>query len=216
MQLSYVPIANMALNHLGENDRIVDPNDTGPAAAAVKRAWDLTRLFVLAEANWSFAVRTVDLVQRAPNPDWPIALERQAFPLPADLVSFIEIVEPNFLDDEPDRYSIESGPNGAEILTCFDGPITVRYVRDGADVADPARWLPAFAQVFTWRLAWQISDALGAEKARKDRVLSAGDRALKLARKSNAHFKARRRNHTGDWIAARFRGWQGRAPGVAY
>jgi hypothetical protein len=45
-------------------------------------------------------------------------------------------------------------------------------VRDGADIADPARWTPAFDQAFAWRLAWQISDEMGADKARKDRALA--------------------------------------------
>lgn len=216
MDRSYIPIANIALGHLGEDDRIDDPNEASRPARAVKRAWELTRLFVLAEGHFSFACRTVDLTQRAPDPDWPIALGRVAYLLPADLVKFIEIVQPDCLDDHGDRYTIEGGPNGLELLVDpLNDPITIRYVRDGLDVADPSRWPPAFTEAFAFRLAWQISDELGADKARKDRVLNASERALKLALKENSRTKAPKRQHDGDWVTAR-RGFGSRAPGVAY
>jgi hypothetical protein len=147
------------------------PMRTARRRASVKRAWEATRQFVLAEAHWSFALRTVELTQRTDDSDWPIALGRKAFPLPADMVELVEIVEPCYLAEEDELYSIERGPNGQEILADDAGPITIRYVRDGSDIADPTSWPPSFVQAFAWRLAWQISDAMGAEKARKDRAL---------------------------------------------
>jgi hypothetical protein len=210
--LTYVPIANTALQHLGEAFRIGTPDDDSKPARAVKVAWEPTRLFVLAEAHWSFAVRTLELTARAPDSEWPIALNRTPFPLPADLVSLIEIVAPCSLDEE-DSYSIEVGPTGTEILAAEPGPITIRYVRDGADVADPARWTPAFIEAFTFRLAWQISDELAADKGRKDRALGASEKALRLARRANARTKAARGNATTPWTAARRVGVQ-RAPGT--
>jgi hypothetical protein len=66
--LTYVPIANTALQHLGESKRISSENEASKAAAAIKAAWEPTRLFVLAEAHWSFAVRTVALALAPPIP----------------------------------------------------------------------------------------------------------------------------------------------------
>jgi hypothetical protein len=63
--LTYVPIANTALQHLGEADRIVTPDEDSKPARAIKAAWEPTRLFVLAEAHWSFAIRTLELTARA-------------------------------------------------------------------------------------------------------------------------------------------------------
>jgi hypothetical protein len=138
----------------------------------------------------------------------------QGVPAAGDLVEFVEIVCPNFLDDDGDQYTIEGGPDGGqEILADVAGPITIRYVRDSADIAEPSRWPPAFAEAFAFRLAWQISDELGADKARKDRVLKASDRALLKARRANARTKSHRRAHAGDWIRARHSGVE-RAPGV--
>lgn len=210
--LSYVPIANTALQHLGESDRIATETEDSRPARAVKAGWEPTRLFILAEANWSFAIRTVEIAERPADPGFPIALNRKAFPLPADLVTLVEIVEPRCLED-PDSYSIEGGPNGTEILTDVAGPLTIRYVRDGADIADPARWTPAYIEAFTFRLAWQMSDELAADKARKDRALGASEKALKLARRSNARTKAAQAPAITPWSAARRLGVQ-RAPGV--
>lgn len=210
--LTYVPIANTALQHLGNADRIVAPEEDSKPARAVKVGWEPTRLFVLAEAHWSFAIRTIEIAARGDDPKFPIALGRKAFPIPADCVTFIEIVEPCALDEE-DSYSIEAGPTGMEILCDHPGPLTIRYVRDGEDVADPARWSPAFVEAFAFRLAWQISDELAADKARKDRALGASDKALRLARRTNARTKAARAQAVTPWAAARHSGVQ-RAPGT--
>jgi hypothetical protein len=210
--LTYVPIGNTALQHLGEADRITDPNEDRKPARAIKTGWEPTRLFILAEAHWSFASRTVELAARPDDPEWPIALGRKAFPLPADLVSFIEIVEPCSLD-EAESYTIEEGPTGSELLADETGPITIRYVRDSKAIADPARWPPAFIEAFAFRLAWQIADELAADKGRKDRALAASNAALKLAKRANARTKAGRRHATTPWTAARRTGVE-RAPGT--
>jgi hypothetical protein len=212
-KLTYVPIANIALGHLGEDDRIQAPDQDSKPARTVKRAWEATRQFVLSEAHWSFALRTVELAQRADDPEWPIALNRKAFPLPADLVELVEIVDPACLEEGEDLFSIERGPNGQELLADVAAPVTIRYVRDGADIADPTSWSPAFIEAFAFRLAWQISDALGADKGRKDRVLLASDRALKLAKRNNRRTKARQAEVEGEWIRSRRRGVD-RAPGT--
>jgi hypothetical protein len=205
MLQSYVAIANMALGHIGEDDRISDPNEDSRAARVVKAHWDTTRLAVLEEANWSFASRTVDLVQRAADPLFPIARNRKPFPLPADLVTLIEIVEPN-LNDDDDEFAIEGGPVGSELLADEEGPITIRYVRDGADIADPARWSPAFLQCFAFRLAWQISDPLAADKGRKDRAERSYNGAIAKASRANARTRPFRRNPPSDWRRARHAG----------
>jgi hypothetical protein len=213
MALTYVPIANLALQHIGEDDRIDAPDETKRAARIVKNAWDGTFEFILGKANWAFAVRTVELAERAADPEFPIALERRAFPLPADMVRFIEIIDPA-LDDEDDSYSIEGGPDGTmEILTEIEGPITVRYVRKDSKIADPLRWPPQFIEAFTWELAWQISDPLSADKARKDRARKQADIAIAAAKRANNRTKGRRGAYVTPWVAARTNGIQ-RAPGV--
>lgn len=205
MLFSIVELGNLALQHLGEDDRISDPNEDSRAARTVKRAWEPTRLLVLAELSWSFACRTVELAARPPMAEWPIALGRTAFPLPPDLVNLAEIVEPD-LYDESDEFAIETGPNGAELLVDDPGPIVIRYVRDGADIRDPARWSAAFIEAFTARLAWQISDALAAKTSRKDRAERSYFQALRKAKKSNSRTKPMRRAAPTDWSRARHSG----------
>lgn len=199
--LSYVAIANTALQHIGEDDRITNPDEDSRAARAVKRAWETTRLFVLADAHWSFACRTLEIGARDEHPDWPIALGRTAFPLPPDLVNLVEIVDPLF--DEPDQFAIEGGPNGSELLVEYAGPIVVRYVRNGPEIADPGRWQPGFTKAFAFYLAWQIADGLSAKQSRKDRALLGYDKAIVAARKQNARTKPRQGNAETDWSRAR-------------
>jgi hypothetical protein len=210
--LDYVSLGNLALQHLGEGDRIVSPDEDTKAARAVKVAFEGVRLFVLSEAHWSFATRTVAIAARPADPDFPIALNRQAFPLPADLVTLIEIVDPD-LDDDEDLYSVEAGPTGSELLVDHSGPITIRYVRDSAAIADPARWPPSFDRAFSFYLAWQISDEMAADKARKDRALNGYNAALRVAKRTNARTKAPKRKPVSPWVAARSSGVD-RAPGV--
>lgn len=210
---TYVQIANVALQHIGEGDRITAPDEASKPARAIKAAWDLTRLFVLSEAHWAFALRTLELTARSADPLFPIALGRNAFPMPADLVELVEIVTP-CLDDESDSYSIERGPNGTELLTDDPGPITIRYVRDNEAIADPTSWPPAFVEAFAWHLAWQISEELAADKARKDRAQAAAIAALRKAKRANTRTKSPRAEATTPWTSARQGGFLRYIPGT--
>lgn len=212
----YVTIANLAAQHLGEDERIAAPDESSKLARAVRTAFVPAFKFVLSEANWSFALRTVALTQRAADASWPIALERNPFPLPADLARLTEIIDPELDLDDPEagqRYSIECGPNGEELLVDEDGPITIRYVRYGADLEDPARWTPAFVKAFQFYLAWQIADALAAKQSRKDRAIAAYADAIRLAKRVNNKTKAPKGNATTEWSRSRVIG-QSRVPNV--
>lgn len=202
MILDRTQIANLALQHIGEDDRISDLEEESRPARIVSRAWEPTRLLVLAAVHWSFAARTLELAARPVDPNWPIALDRTAFPLPADFVNLTEIVAPE-LNDDDDEFAIESGPSGAELLVANPGPITIRYIQDTAAIADPARWCAGFVDAFAQRLAWQISDPLAAKTSRKDRAWNAYLGAIRQAKKDNARTKPFRRNPPSDWSRAR-------------
>lgn len=210
--LDETQIANLALGHIGEDDRIDSLDDVNSRAArSCKRAWDGVFLFVLAEAHWSFALRTKALTARAASDAYPIALERTAFPLPPDLVRLAEIVDPELDVEDSDNYSIEAGPEGGQELLVEDsGPITIRYVRDTPEIRSPASWPPAFAEAFSYRLAYQVSDVLAADKARKRTADEKYQETLRKAKKTNAATKPRRSQPTGPWVRAR-RGGTGSA-----
>jgi hypothetical protein len=86
--------------------------------------------------------RTLALAARPDNPQWPIALGRTAFPLPADLVNLAEIVEPDLYDDD-DEFAIEGGGRTDPSSWLVDRradhdplrPRRARYRRSGALVA---------------------------------------------------------------------------------
>jgi hypothetical protein len=199
--LTYVPIGNTALQHLGEADRIVDPTRTASRRAQSSVAWEPTRLFVLAEAHWSFASAPSSSPPALMTPTMADRPRPQGVPAPADLVSFIEIVEPCSLDEE-DSYSIEAGRRGPRSSPTKPGrsrPLRPRRQcgrRSGALAAGLHRSL---------RLPPRLADQrrARADKARKDRALGASEKALKLARRANARTKAARRHATTPWTAAR-------------
>lgn len=212
--MDYVAIANMALQQLGEDDRISAPDEDSRAARAVATAWEGNRIAVLTEAHWSFALRTVELAARPADPLFPIALGFTPFPMPADLLALVEILEPR-VELEDDSYSIEAGPSGGEeLLIGTSGPITIRYTRDTALLKDPANWSPAFVEAFAFRLAWQIAEAMGSGKGAKDRAYGAWGAAIKKAKRANARKKASQERTPGPWELARRGHGRTRAPGV--
>ena len=203
--LNQTEICNLALQHIGEDDRIDDIDESSRAARSLKRAWDGAVLFTLSEANWSFALRTVALTARAADADFTIALDRTAFPLPADMVRLTELVEPAIdIDTQPDAYCVEAGPDGGqELLIEDDGPITIRYVRKTAEILSPASWPPAFAQAIAFRLAWQVADVLSADKRRKKDAQDNFELALAKAKRVNAKTKSARSHPAGPWVRSR-------------
>lgn len=203
--LDQVALANQALGHIGEDDQIQDLNEDRKAARTVKLHWEPTRLFVLSKVNWSFASRTIEITARDVNPEWPIAGGRSAFPLPVDMIRFVEILDPELGDDD-NEFSIETGPNGQEIIAAYTDVITIRIVLDSPQVRDPARWPAEFAEAFSYRLAYDISDTLSADKARKAQARNEFAIALRDAKKANARTKPYRRNPPTDWTRARQRG----------
>lgn len=201
--MNRVQLSNLALQHIGEDDRITSPDDNSRPARIIRNAWDATFEFVLGEANWGFALRTVIIGKRAPNVGFPIALTGyNAFPLPVELVRLVEIVDPDLTDDN-NEFTIEGGPNGNELIADEAGPLTIRYVANRVEFRDPARWPTLFCEAFAFRLAWQISDALSADKGRKDRAEKAGEVALSRARRANNKLKAPIGNAETPWSRAR-------------
>jgi hypothetical protein len=181
----YVTIANLALGLIGEDDAITSPDESSKAAREIKNAWDMVRRFVLAEANWSFGLRTAELTARPATAEHPILLYASAFPLPPDMLKFVELVD-EALDED---YSIEAGPDSEEILVNSNGPLFVRYIRD---VDSPERWSPAFVEAFTARLGWQICDAMSGSQSRKTSAGKAYAVAIAKAKKDNNRRKTRR------------------------
>jgi hypothetical protein len=211
-----VTLGNLALQHLGEDERIASIDESSKPARAIKTAFIPAFLFVASEANWAEFMQTVELTKRTVNADFPIALDRNAFPLPAEMLRLVEIIDPELDLEDPEagqRYSIEGGPTGLELQVDEDGPLTVRLIRDRAEFRDPSRWSAAFAKAFQFYLAWQIADALAAKQSRRDRVLGSYGDALRLAKRVNNKTKAPKGNADTAWSRARIIGAP-RAPGV--
>jgi hypothetical protein len=189
--MNRVQLSNLALQHIGEDDRITSPDESSRPARILRNAWDATFEFILGEANWSFAILTRALVARAVNTNFPLALERTAFPLPADLVRLVEIVDPALERRQRRVLRSRAGPNGSELLVrgnrADHDPLRRqprRVRRPGALAAAVLRSLRVPPRVADLRRAGGRQGPQGSRRAR------AAEEMLAKARKANNKFKA--------------------------
>lgn len=203
-----VEIANLATGFFGEDDQIREPNEDSKPARSVRAVWRKVRRFVLTKANWSHALRRQNLSARTASDEFPLIDFEYAFPLPADFVRLVKIIEPRAARDS---YSLERGPKGREILTNYAGPLQIQYV---SDVEDPALWSEEYTEVFAMRLAYQVADRLSGSARRKEDARVAYMKALRDAMGGDARQQAPREHGSTPWNEARSRSTT-KAPNVA-
>jgi len=201
-----VEIANLATGFFGEDDQVRSRDDDSKPARSVRAVWAKVRKFVFSKANWSCALRRSRLSARAADASYAILDPyTHAYPLPADFVRLVKILDPVGAKDE---YSMMRGPKGREIHCAYSGPLVIEWIED---VKDPALWSAEFQECFAMRLAWQVADRLSGDKQRKQQALDAYKDALSEGRNSDARQQPPRAHAQGDWSRAR-RDVQLRAP----
>jgi hypothetical protein len=177
---SQVDICNRALTKLGAG-RITSLGDSSKQARALTACYDTVRKSELSKRYWNFALARKSLPALDTDPDWGFARQ---FQLPNDYLKLVQVndiyVAPGLADyrqSDDSPWAIE----GQAILTDFDAPLKVRYVRD---IADTGLFHPLFVEVLASKLAMEICyeitqsrqgvDAAGADykQAMKDAALS--------------------------------------------
>lgn len=140
----YVSIANMAASKIGEDDQLRTPGDDTHLGRTVAAVWVLVRRAAIRAHTWNFAMHRAGLTAEALAPeDIPYPWTHR-FPLPADNLRLVEV-----LNLPGDQYQKE----GKSIVCNSAGPVYIRYLRDRPESAD---WDDAFAEVMAMRLAVQI------------------------------------------------------------
>lgn len=200
----WVTVANLALNKLGEDDQVRDPDQDGHAARTIRAVWDAVRRKCLRRGKYNFSVTRAELAAQAEgSPGWvspyPYAYR---FPLPTDCLRLIEILGPASVVD-----CYVSERRG--ILANSAGPVFIRYV---ADIVETGLWDDLFVEEFASELAWQIAPRITGsleyrESARRDKKDAKRD-AAGVDAKEDPPIPY----EDSSWITARFdRGWP-RAP----
>lgn len=197
-QITETSVANVALSYTGEGSVSSIDDPAAKAARTIRAIFGQVRRECLALANWSFALRTKALTERAANSNYPLVNFANAFPIGSDLLRLDEV----WLDGAIaglDSYSIEQGPNGEELLTDAS-EVTIRGVFDHKI---PARWSPLFVKLMAAELGLRVNPELNGDKGQRDRATRDRRDALKEARSANLQKKAGRSQPQGPWTLAR-------------
>ena len=118
-----------------------------------------------------------------------------SFPLPAECLRLIEVINMPRLDD----YQLE----GRAILANSAGPLYIRFI---ADVTEPALWDDLFVEAFACRLAFQIADRITGDRGRKSDAWGAYREALSQAKRVDARENPQIVQEEPSWVTARLSG----------
>ncbi len=187
---SETDVANAALDYCGGGTiSTIDDTESKPART-LKRLLPQVRRECIAKRNWSFARRTIDLTARAAHDDYPLGEDEFAFPLPAEMCRFDELVSPSPLTT---AWRIEGGPQGEELIIASEDIPTVRVM---LDIVTPSRWSPLFIKLVAAELGKRANPQLEGDKGGRDRATADAREALRQATSANLQTTAAK-PHTG-------------------
>jgi len=197
----YVEIANAAATVIGTSARLTAPGDDTTLGRAVASVWNIERLAALREGAWNFAVKRESIAALADAPKHGFTAQ---FQLPPDCLRLLEIHElPG------DRWQLE----GRAIHADATGPLKVRYL---ADITEPALFDPAFAKVFSLRIALAIGNRIAGSAFKEELNWSKYRRALADARAIDALENPPIEQYESSWVTARWEGGAGQYAHAEY
>lgn len=180
---SAVNICNIALNRIGVLQTIVSltPPDNSPSGVACSAVYDFCRLELLAKFPWPWASKyaTLALVATNPNQEW-----RYAYQYPTDALFVRRVtVSPTATVTQPygtspgftfDRSDTNPKPppfeigymNSAQVIYTDLQNAACKYTFDQTDVTT---FTTEFANLFAWRLAVELADALANDPGQRER-----------------------------------------------
>jgi hypothetical protein len=135
---SDVQIANMALTYLGV-DPITNLAEDSTPAKKVNAIYNLTRDSLLADHNWSFAVKRTSLARLSETPSYGYSY---FFQLPSDFVTLVETKE-----------RFEHRIEGDKLATDNDS-VSIEYIYR---LTDPAKFSTSFVELLALRLASDLA-----------------------------------------------------------
>ncbi len=188
---SAVHLCNRAFDAAEHNGLLGDFGDGSPEAAMAARHWDMARRHVLAAAPWGFATAfgSASAAIVAPTP----AATPYAVALAPDCLFF------RSLCDLPGCVAI---PFGDRLLrTDAAPPFVYEYT---ADVVEPFRFAPAFAEALTLYLAHLFAPRLSRSSTLAERLLQRYQLALDDAAVTDARAVGLidQRDAAGLWTTA--------------
>ena len=168
---SSIVICNMALGFLGQDaiTNLLEPQNKPEQLCA--QYYDVARLALLEEAQWSFAMRRVVVEGEVAAPEWGYG---NAHSLPGDVIRVLFV---GLQEDERKYTQFDWRFEEGKILT-DQNKIFVRYT---GDVTDTTRFSPLFVQCLAARLAADMCIAITENRSLKDQLTREYEGKLQMA-----------------------------------
>jgi hypothetical protein len=177
MATSNTEICNLALSWLAGN-RITSLNDDSDEARLCNANYSLSRRAVLEEAEWTFAIKRVQLPALAVPPLFGYAYQ---FLLPSDLMYSIGVYNPQNAQSKSTPPQTRHVLEGENILA----DIPMIYVKYIADVTNTKRFSPQFDQTLAAHIAMNIAVPLTENEDHFTRMAGLFSANLEKAKSSN-------------------------------
>jgi len=196
---SQTEIMNRALTKLGAA-RITNALDNSKSARVMNALWDTVRKAELRRRIWTFATTRTSLPAVSPAPAWGHA---NAYQLPADFLRIVQINDTfavpaltDYRDQDDSAYQIEGG----QILTDFNAPLKIRYVRD---IADPGVFDALFVETLASKLAYEGCEEITQSSSKKQSAADDYKQALREATATGAVERAPQGFPDDSWMLIR-------------
>ena len=193
MATSYVSIANLALQKLGEPP-IVSLTENSVSARAMNACYEALRDRELRANLWKFAKRRATLAAHATEPDFTFGY---AFPVPTD---FLRLIKPARVGLD---WHLEYHEGVQAILTNDGDSLEIRYI---ARVTDPTLFDPLFVEMLACKMAWHCAETLTQSNSKKMAALEEYKDVRREARQVNAFEVPTQPQPVDEWLTARWHG----------
>ena len=193
MATSYVSIANLALQKLGEPP-IVSLTENSAAARAMNACYEALRDRELRANLWKFAKRRATLAAHVTEPDFTFGY---AFPVPTD---FLRLIKPARVGLD---WHLEYHEGVLAILTNDGAALEIRYI---AKITDPTLFDPLFVEMLACKMAWHCAEALTQSNSKKMAALEEYKDVKREARQVNAFEVPSQPQPVDEWLTARWHG----------
>lgn len=193
MATSYVSIANLALQKLGEPP-IVSLTENSTGARAMNACYEALRDRELRANLWKFAKRRATLAAHVTEPDFTFGY---AFPVPTD---FIRLIKPARVGLD---WHLEYHEGVLAILTNDGDSLEIRYI---ARVTNPTLFDPLFVEMLACKMAWHCAESLTQSNSKKMSALEEYKEVRREARQVNAFEVPTQPQPVDEWMTARWNG----------
>lgn len=196
---SQTEICNRAVTKLGAA-RITSITENSKSARVMNALWDTVRQSTLRGAIWRFATTRTSLPAVSPAPAWGY---NNAFQLPSDFLRLVQVNDTfavpaltDYRDQDDSAYVLE----GSQILTIYNAPLKIRYIRD---VTDTGQFDALYVEALASKLAYEACEEITQSASKKQAAAEDYKQALRDAIKTGAVERAPQGIPDDSWMLIR-------------